>query len=526
MPLAFFTRSQSGAVVNRIHNDVREAQSLVSAALGSVALNTLSFTAAIVTMAALSPLLTLLVLATAPVLLVPFRRFSGRIASVARQLNGANSRMSTFLTELLNVGGAMLRLLFGDQQRDIREFEDAAGALRDAVRARNVTFAKSAWLPGTLGVAGYTVVYLVGGIGAAQGTLSVGTVVAPAGLVKLAYDPLIAFSTQGLNVSDGLVAFERVYEVLDFPSSLEDPVQPVRIRRPIETLEFRDVWFRHPDAAESTLPSLVAHDDATTQPDRRWALQGVSWTARRGSTTAIVGPTGAGKSTLIALIARLYDPTRGSIHVNGVDLRDMGRDDVRATVGVVTQDTYVFNDTLADNLRLAKPDASVDELLEACRAACLEEPLARMPDEPGHGPGRSRVPGLRRGTATHRTCEGLPARSGRRRARRGHRTPGHPYRARCSHGSRRTVVRPDADRGGAPAEHGHDGRSDPRAGRRTDRRARDSRGAHASRHAVSAVSHGGTRLRRFKAGCHACSYTSRTLTPTRLLNPVTPVSRR
>jgi ATP-binding cassette subfamily B protein len=380
LPLSFFARSQSGALLSRFNNDVIEAQGLVQAMFGSAAFNAITLSAAVVTMFALSPLITLIVLGTWPLMVVPVRIIGRQVRKLAREQAAESSRMNSRLSERLNVSGALLRLLFGHQRVDTDRFEQRAAALRDVVGARNITFAKGAMVLGGVGVLANALVYLVGGLSAVRGALSVGTVVAMAALVKLAYDPLVSFMTSGVNVYGGLVAFERVYEILDFRPAIADPPDPVRLTRPVTTAQFREVWFRHPDVAESTLPSLV--DEAQDRPGegRAWALQAITFTARRETTTAIVGPTGAGKSTLTALVSRLYDPVRGMIAINGIDLRNLSLDDIRAAVGVVTQDAYMINDTFASNLRLARPDASDDDLLEACRNACLSDLIERLPE--------------------------------------------------------------------------------------------------------------------------------------------------
>jgi ATP-binding cassette subfamily B protein len=380
MPLDFFARSQSGALLSRVNNDVIEGQGLVQTIFGSTVAGLVSLTAAVVTMLALSPLLTVIALLAAPLLLIPVRIVGRRVRGLARQQARENSQMNSYLSERLNVGGALLRLAFGNQDIDRAHFETRAATLRDVVRNRNVAFAKGAFLLGTLGVLGYAVVYLIGGVSVTHGSLSIGTLVAMAALLKLAYDPLINISTQGINLYGGLVAFERVYEVLDFPPAIGDPQEPVELTEPAGEIEFRRVWFRYREAAEATLPSLLSPDHKPPVDDRDWTLQDINWRARRGTTTAIVGTTGAGKTTLIGLVSRLYDPTEGQVLVNGVDVRQLSLSVVRASIGIVSQDAYLFNDTLGANLRLAKPDATDEELEQVCREASLHKLVDALPN--------------------------------------------------------------------------------------------------------------------------------------------------
>ncbi|GAB3419724.1 ABC transporter ATP-binding protein [Flindersiella endophytica] len=383
MPLAFFARSQSGALLSRISTDVVAAQGLLQMFFGTLVGNLVAAGIAVAAMVALDPLLTLLVLAFAPLLLVPARLFSGRLLGYGRLQAEESKRMMAHLTERLNVGGALTGLVFGHRERDLAAFSERAAASRDAWAGRNVMFAKAESMVGVLGICGYAAVTLVGGLAAVRGAATVGTVVALVGLVRLVYDPLVTIVQRGLDLTSGLVAFERVYEVLDLEPAMPEPSHPVRLSRATGRVEFRDVWFRFPEPAEVTLPSLLADpaESFTANADRPvWALRDVSWTAEPSTMTAVVGPTGVGKTTLTSLVSRLYDPTRGSIRLDGVDLRDLSAHDRWSAIGVVSQDAYLFNDTLAVNLRLAHPDATLDELRDACERAQLGDLVDRLPD--------------------------------------------------------------------------------------------------------------------------------------------------
>lgn len=372
-PLAFFARAQAGALQSRLGSDVMGAQTLIQTLFGSVAANIVTVVAALIAMMALSPSVTLLVLLPTPFLLLPVRRFVRRVHQFARAQATARTAHDAYLAERLNVGGALLQATFGHRDRHLDGYVNRAAAIREADIARNGTFYVAEFILAVLGLVGYTMVFMLGG------GVSVGTVVALAALVKVAYDPIIVMATRTIGMDAGVVAFERVFEVLDHPPTIADPPVPQPFPRPVRELEFRGVWFRHPTADESTLASL--HDEtATTSTSTGWSLRNVAFTASAGQMSAIVGPTGAGKTTLTLLAARLYDPTTGSIRLNGVDVRELALDDVHAAVGMVTQDAYVLHESLAANLRIAQPDATDRELLEACEVAHLGDLVSRLPD--------------------------------------------------------------------------------------------------------------------------------------------------
>lgn len=372
-PLAFFARSQAGALQTRIHSDVLEAQGLVRVFFGQVATNVVTLVVAVVTMVTLDPMVTVLAFLPAPLLLIPVRRYTRRLHACADAQRRAGGAHNAYIGERLNVGGALLWSTFGHRDRDRDAYAERAAAMRDTSIARNSTFYVADALLVTLGLVGYVLVFMLGG------GHSVGTVVALAALVKIAYDPLINIAGRGIDLAGGFVAFERVFEVLDYPPAITDPRAPQPFSRPVRELEFRNVWFRHPTAEESTLPSL-RDETAARSTDSGWSLRGVSFTAQPGETTAIVGPTGAGKTTLTLLVARLYDPTAGRVCFDGTDLKAIALDDVHAAIGMVTQDAYVLHETLAANLRIADPDATDRQLLDACAVAHLGDLVSRLPD--------------------------------------------------------------------------------------------------------------------------------------------------
>lgn len=380
LPLAFFARSQSGAIQSRINNDVIDAQGLIQNLFGSLASNLLALVGAVAAMWVLSPMVTAIAVLGAPLLLVPAMRFGPGLGRAGLAQAVESARMNSLIAERFNVQGALLFSLAGHPEVDRAAFAERAGALRAAVIRRNLVFQRAAFFFAAMSSLAYGAVYLYGGWRAARGELSIGTVVALAGLVSIAYGPLQSFARGGINLAPGLVAFQRVFEVLDFPATIADPVRPVELVRPVSGMEFDGVSFGHPPAEEATLASLRAPSAPTAPAGSQRVLHEVSFTAPRGSVTALVGPTGAGKTTITLLAARLYDPDEGVVRLGGLDLRHLGLAELRSAVGMVTQDAYLLNDSLGANLRLVQPSATDAELRDALDRACLGSLLHALPD--------------------------------------------------------------------------------------------------------------------------------------------------
>jgi ATP-binding cassette, subfamily B, bacterial len=380
LPLAFFARSQSGAVQSRVNNDVIDAQSLIQNLFGSFASNVVSLVVAVAAMWSLSPEITAVAVLGAPALLLPAKRLGATLRSFGLQQANESARMNAMLVERFNVQGAILFAMAARPEVESLAFEARAGSLKAAVVGRNVTYQKAAFLFGALASLAYGAVYLLGGWQAARGQLSVGSVVALAGLATIAYGPLQSFAQGGVNLAVGLVAFERVFEVLDLSPAISDSPRPTALARPVLGVELSGVSFRHPASSEATIQSLGRVERHDGQQTRDWALRDISFVARTGTMTALVGPTGAGKTTLTLLIPRLYDPQEGVVRVGGVDVRDLKLGDLRSAIGMVTQDVCLLNETLAVNLRIANPDANEAELLDALDEACLGALVHRLPD--------------------------------------------------------------------------------------------------------------------------------------------------
>jgi len=379
MPIAFFTRTQTGALISRLNNDVIGAQQAFTDTLSSIVSNLISVALVLVVMFLLSWKITLISLIILPVFVFPAKRVGRRLSVITRESYGLNAEMNNTMNERFNVSGALLVKLFGRPSQEREEFESKASRVRDigvtqAMYARFFIAALS--LTAALATA---VVYGWGGVQAVDGALSVGTVVALASYLTRLYAPLTALSNVQIDVMTALVSFDRVFEVLDLPPMIQDqpdarpvPAGPARI-------EFDHVDFRYPSAEEVSLASLesVAVLDTT---ESQQVLFDVSFTAEPGQLVALVGPSGAGKTTISQLLPRLYDVTGGAIRLNGLDVRDSTSDSLTATIGVVTQDAHLFHDTIRGNLLYAKPDASPGELDSALAGAQIATMVSSLPD--------------------------------------------------------------------------------------------------------------------------------------------------
>jgi ATP-binding cassette subfamily B protein len=383
MPIAFFTRTQTGSLMSRMTNDVLDAQNAVGTAASVLSdLMTLVFT--LVPMFILSPAITALALLVLPPFVLLDRLMSHRIARVSRHRMQLNADMTSTMNEKFNVSGALLVKLFGRPRAESKAFAGRAGAVRDsgirlAVLSRYLYGALS--LVGGIGTAA---VYWLGGRAALTGSLGVGTVVALAAYVTRLYQPLTDLASTRVDVLGAVVSFDRVFEVLDTPPAVADSPDAEVLDAVEGRIEASDVWFRYPAAAEVSLASLEAtaetvSDGLSAEPGD-WVLRGLSFVAEPGTMTALVGPSGAGKTTLSSLVPRLYDTVTGSITIDGHDVRDVTLTSLSAAVGVVTQDAHLFHDTIAANLRYARPDATDAELVAACQAARIHDLISSLPD--------------------------------------------------------------------------------------------------------------------------------------------------
>lgn len=379
MPLAFFSRTQTGSLVSRLNNDVIGAQRAFTSVLSGVVSNVVSLVMVAAAMLFLSWQITLLAVAMLPVFLIPAKWAGRRLSGLTREQMQINATMSSMMTERFNVGGAMLVKLFGRPAEEQREFDGQAAEVRDLgveIAMVGRIFYSALALVAALATA---LVYGIGGNLVISGTASVGTLLALAALMGRLYGPLTALSNVRIDVLTALVSFERVFEVLDLEPMIKDRPDPVDLDGKPASVEYRHVDFTYPSADEVSLASL----EVVAIPETRAStevLHDVSFTIEPGQLVALVGPSGAGKTTLTYLLSRLYDTSSGQVLVGGVDVRDAAADSLRSTVGYVTQDSHMFHESIRTNLRYAKPDATDDELAEALRSAQIWDLVAGLPD--------------------------------------------------------------------------------------------------------------------------------------------------
>ncbi len=379
MPLAFFTRTQTGALVTRLNNDVLGAQEAFTDVLSTVIGNLISVSFILVVMMFLSWQLTLVSLLLLPIFVLPARWLGRRLQSITREAYGLNAQMNTTMTERFNVSGALLVKLFGNPDAETRTFDRRAGRVRD-IGVTQAMYARFFFVALTLTASLATaLVYGWGGVLAVQGALNVGTLVALTAYLGRLYGPLTQLSNINVDIMTTLVSFERVFEVLDLPPMIDEKPDAVPIARGPARVDFEHVDFTYPTAQQVSLASLesVAVLDQTPTDQ---VLDDVSFSIEPGTMVALVGPSGAGKTTICSLVPRLFDVSSGSVRINHLDVRDATLDSIRDTVGMVTQDAHMFHETIRENLLYAKNDATDDELYEALRAAQILPLIHSLPD--------------------------------------------------------------------------------------------------------------------------------------------------
>ncbi|GAB2761921.1 ABC transporter ATP-binding protein [Streptomyces bullii] len=379
MPVAFFTRTRTGALVSRLNNDVIGAQRAFSNTLSGVVSNVVTLLLTLAVMLTLSWQITLLALALLPVFVVPARRMGSRMARMQREAATLNAAMGTRMTERFSAPGATLVKLFGRPEEESAQFALRARRVAD-IGVRTAT-AQAAFITALTLVSALALalVYGLGGWFALRGALEPGAVVSLALLLTRMYAPLTALAGARVEVMSALVSFERVFEVLDLRPLIEEKPDAREVPDGPVSVEFDDVRFAYPSAEKVSLASLEEVASLDTRGGAE-VLHGISFRAEPGRTVALVGSSGAGKSTVANLLPRLYDVDKGAVRVGGVDVRDLTTASLRDTVGMVTQDGHLFHDTVRANLLLARPDATEDDLWGALRRARLDDLVRSLPD--------------------------------------------------------------------------------------------------------------------------------------------------
>jgi ATP-binding cassette subfamily B protein len=331
----------------------------------------------IVAMLALEWRLTLVALVVLPLFILPAKRVGRRLQDLTREQMDLNASMNTTMTERFGVAGALLVKLFGRQDDEVSEFGGRAGRVRD-IGVRTAVYSRTFFIAlGLVGAVGTALIYWIGGQLVISGAITIGTLVALGAYVTRIYTPLTSLTNARIDLMTAFVSFDRVFEVLDSPNPIQDRPGAVDLVEPAGTIELDDVWFTYP--TESTVASLETPGALPEADVGRPVLRGVDARVEAGTMTALVGPSGAGKSTIASLVPRLYDVTTGAVRVDGHDVRDLTQRTLRGAIGVVTQDPHLFHETVRQNLRYARPDATDDELEAACRAARIWEVVSALP---------------------------------------------------------------------------------------------------------------------------------------------------
>lgn len=383
MPVAFFTRTQTGSLISRLTGDVVGAQRAVTETTVGVVQIIFNISLAVAAMFALEWRLTLMSLALIPLFVLPTRRMGRILRNLIKQQMDNNAAMSSQMTERFQVGGALLVKLFGDSHRETSYFSEKAGNVRD-IGVKTALYGRLFFVIFSLVAAmGTGLTYLVGGRFVILGTLSIGTIMAFSQYLMRLYAPVTMLSNLRIEIMSAMVSFERVFEVLDFPPAIAERPGAVELVHPRGDVVFENVRFKYPLGSEVSIESLEGPARSIPKSDQNgdaWVLRDVSFEVPPGQTFALVGPSGAGKTTISLLVPRLYDVTEGRLLIDGIDVRDITLDSLGAAVGMVTQDAHMFHDTIRTNLIYAKPSATDAEVTDALKAAQIHNLVSSLPD--------------------------------------------------------------------------------------------------------------------------------------------------
>lgn len=380
LPLSFFTRTQTGALMSRLNNDVIGAQQAVTNTLGAVVSNVITLVVTLSFMLALEWKLTILTLLVLPFFIIPARRIGKKLVTATRESMQLNASMNNTVVERFNVAGALVVKLFGQHDAERDHFSVRAGRVRD-IGITTAMYSRVLFVAlGFVTAVGTAIVYYLGGRLVIDDVISIGTVAAFVVYVGQIYQPLTQLTNARVDVMTAIVSFERVFEVLDFKPLITERPDATELAEPTGRVTFDHVWFRHPSAAASSLASLEEGGPAQDDDPSAWILRDVSFAIEPGELVALVGPSGAGKTTTALLVPRIHDVSDGRVLVDGHDVRDLTLTSLRATVGMVMQDPHLFHDSVRTNLLYARPDATDAELVDACRRARIHDLIASLPD--------------------------------------------------------------------------------------------------------------------------------------------------